>query len=239
MRIPETGVVLWGVICLCVPGCRTRAGGDFIPPDFDVLFRDEFDDETLDAGWTFAGEDPTRQSLTGRSGFMRIYAQELADDPAQTRHSLLLRERNGDFVLLTRMEFDPAADRLLAGLVVQGEDGRMVSLGLLHASRSGGTFRGVLALADPGGGMEVDRVAAASELTDVYLRLERRADDFEVSYSADGVTYTRVGTVTASLSDTVQVGIGVAASENCNSQCDVASPADFGFFEIGAVDNTG
>ena len=218
----------------CVLGCRVQPPA-FVPPDSNVLFRDEFSGATLEAGWTFTGEDPTRESLTERPGFMRITAQ----DAASTKPSLLLRDISGDFVLTARMEFDPAPDRLLAGLVVQGEDGRTVTLGLLHASGTRGTFRGVLALADPGGGAPVDRAAGAYDSTEVYLRLERRGADFDASYSQDGVTYTPVGTVTAGLSDAVQVGIGAAASEHCNSRCDVASPADFDFFEIGAVGNAG
>jgi beta-xylosidase len=234
MKISTAAIVLGGVMVGCPLGCRVQPT-DFKPPDANVLFRDEFSGATLKAGWTFTGEDPTRESLTERPGFMRITAQ----DAASTKPSLLLREISGDFVLTTRMVFDPAPDRLLAGLLVQGEDGRMVSLGLLHASRSGGAFRGVLALADPGGGAPVDHASAAYASTEVYLRLERRTDSFDASYSQDGVTYTPVGTVTTSLSDTVQVGIGVAASENCNSQCDVASPADFDFFEITAVGGAG
>ena len=212
MRITRTLIILGSVIAGCGLGCRVQPT-DFVPPDANVLFHDEFSGATLGAGWTFTGEDPTRQSLTERPGFMRITAQ----DAASTKPSLLLRDISGDFVLTARMEFDPAPDRLLAGLVVQGEDGRLASLGLLHASGSRGTFRGVLALAEPGGGAPVDRASAAYDSTEVYLRLERRADDFDASYSQDGVTYTPVGTVTASLSDAVQVGIGVAASENCNS----------------------
>ncbi|UCC31561.1 MAG: hypothetical protein JSU86_04635 [Phycisphaerales bacterium] len=218
---------LWGV------GCRWHPEGDLlVVPDSETVFHDDFDRLDLDSGWTFEGAATANYSLTERPGFMRIYAQDGQADPVGDSEGLLLRYLDGDFSLVTRMEFETLVDLQLAGLVIGGDDGRTVAFGLLTASGPRGAFRGLLLRGDRGPDMDPGRAAAVYESNDVLLRLERIGDSYTASYSSDGFTYTLVGTVVNDLSDSVRVGIGAAKSELCSSSCDETVPADFDFFEI-------
>ncbi len=217
-----------GVCVVFAGGCPDRT---FVPPDSDVLFSDDFSEATLEAGWELEG-DPSDMSLTARSGFLRM----LVPPGQQTQFSLLLREVTGNFVISARMEFDPAADRHVAGLSIEDADGKRLSFGLLQASGERGTFRGVVPLAEESADLDVDATTLAYEGTSIYLRIERTLDSFALAYSADGETYTLAGTVVTNLSDDVLVGVGAATSENCIAACEDIVPADFDFFEISRVE---
>jgi len=212
-------------------GCPTTP-----PPPQDnsvLVFRDDFDSATLDAGWTFAGPDVLKWSLSERSGYLRIYPEPLADVPDDTQDSLMLRPRSGDFILVTRMNYQTLEERQLSGLVVRGDDGRLVSLGLTTASAALGTFRGVFMVADRGPDVTEGRLNDPFDGDTVYLRLERKGDNYLGSYSTDGVTYTTVGTLANDLSDAVDVGVGTAKGRQCDPNvCNQSVPADFDFFEI-------
>lgn len=226
---------LWGVCWTA--GCRLHPGDLFVAPDSEAVFRDDFDGLDLDSGWTFDGADLANRSLTERPGFMRIYTENGEINPVGDSEGLLLRHLDGDFALVTQVEFETLVDLQLAGLVIRGDDGRTVAFGLLTANGPRGTFRGLLLRADRGSDMDPGRAAAAYESNEVFLRLERTGDSYTALYSSDGLTYTLVGTVMNELSDSVQVGIGAAKSELCSSFCDEAVPADFDFFEITQPDH--
>lgn len=221
------------LVLAAVAGCPS--GRTFVPPEGTVLFSDEFDTGELAEGWVFDGSDPGNMSLDARPGFVRI----LAEPPSQDDEgplSLLLREASGDFVLTARMEFDPTADRHIAGLVVEDEDGQRLSFGLLKASGPRGSFRGIVPVAEDSADLNIDATALSYEGTSVYLRMERVLDSFDLAYSADGETYTNIGTVTSNLSDSVRVGVGSAIRADCNANCESIEPADFDFFEISRVE---
>ncbi len=205
----------------------------FVPDDSELVFRDDFYAATLESGWTFAGPDTLKWSLSQRSGYLRVYPEPLADDPDDTQDSLMLRPMTGDFILVTRMEYQTLEDRQLSGLVVRGDDGRLVSLVLTTLSTPLGTFRGVWMVADRGPDVDEGRVSDSFDGDTVYLRLERAGDSYRGSYSTDGVTFTTVGTLSNDLSDAVDVGLGTAKGRQCpGGDCDQSVPADFDFFEI-------
>ena len=222
---------LWGIGWNV--GCRWYPEGDLlVVPDSEAVFRDDFDRVDLDSEWTFQGAAGANHSIMERPGFMRIYAQDGRADPLGDSEGLLLRCLDGNFSLVTRMEFETLVDLQLAGLVIRGDDDRTVAFGLLTASGARGTFRGLLLRADRGPDMDPGRAAAVYESNEVFLRLERIGTSYTASYSGDGLAYTLLGTVVNDLSDSVRVGIGTAKSELCSSSCDGAVPADFDFFEI-------
>ncbi|MCH7595764.1 MAG: hypothetical protein IID35_04315 [Planctomycetes bacterium] len=202
------------------------------------IFRDDFVGRVLDDGWSFLGSEPVAggdsrtQSLAERPGFLRIYPQALDADAEGGTPSGWLRLARGDFVLTTRMQFVSVADRQLAGLVVEGEDGRAVTLGLISVVFPRETFRGFTLLADRGPDEDPDTEFAVFEGTDVFLRLERAGDTFEGAFSEDGVTFVTVGTVSTDLSNSVRVGLGTILRDNCVQDCDRFVPADFDFFQI-------
>ncbi|MDO8632227.1 MAG: hypothetical protein Q7R41_17220 [Phycisphaerales bacterium] len=221
------------VLAVTVVGCPQPAA---IPPSGgDSLFRDDFDG-TLQAGWSIDASSDADVDLSSRTGFARLLPPESPDPSVQTTRTLLLRDMDGDFVLVTRMEFQTITDLQLSGLVIQGDESRTVVLGLFSATGASGSLRGLFLRADRGAGVDPGRAITPSDLDNVYLRLERSGNSYTGSYSSDGVTFTVVGTVTDDLSDRVGTGIGTAADTRCTANCDQRTPADFDFFEILAPD---
>lgn len=214
-------------------GCGMQPD-ELLPVDADVIFRDDFDESGLKDGWTFISSDASKRTLDERPGFVRIYPGTPAANVKDADPSFLVRELRGDFVLTVRMEFEPRVDLELAGLAVEGEDGRTVALGLISASNTRGTFRGLLMRADRGPNLDPGRAGAMFDSDNVYLRLQRIGDSYIGSYSEDGVTFTRVGALRNDLSNDVRGGIGTATSGLCTQHCGENVPADFDFFEVAA-----
>lgn len=230
MKLTSPIVALLGTIALA--GCPA-IDPDFQPPDGDVLFHDDFNAAELEGDWDIEGDVESNLDLDARSGFLRVgVGVSLAP---RTEYTAILRGVVGDFVLTASLEFDPQADRHIAGLVIQGEDERRLAFGLLSASGPRGSFRGIVPVVDDPKTLDLDQTLLAYEESAVVLRVERNRDVFELAYSRDGTTFTRVGTVTTNLSDAVRVGVGAATSEDCIADCGDIVPADFDFFEIAAV----
>jgi len=215
-------------VCL-ITGCPSAP---VIPGNGEVIFRDDFNSQAQAAGWSFLGTDTTKKSLTANPGSLRLLPQSDGVDCDHTAQSYLLRNATGDFVLQTKMNFNPAVDLALAGIVVQDDQGRAAALGILSAKGTAGSFQGVILRVDQCPNPSPDRVAKSYAFHDVYLRLERSGDTFTGLFSQDGVTYTALGTLTKQMSDTVQVGVGIVGSSECTSNCDAVQPADFDYFEI-------
>lgn len=205
-----------------------------------VEFRDDFSSAELAAGWSFVREDASAHSLTDRPGFLRIDTQRGAGSNGGPIRNLLLRPQSGDFILETRLEFNPERAQQFAGLAVYADDANNVALGLVYAAGDRGIFRGIALLGVTDGQAASTRPGAfydaeSSENPNiVYLRLLRSGDQFVAGYSPDGVTYTDIGSVTNALPDDVQVGLAAANGdfEGCGDDCDVSIPADFDYFQI-------
>jgi len=208
----------------------------FVPDDSELVFRDDFNTATLEAGWSFVGADALKWSLGARSGYLRVYPEPLADNPDDTQDSLMLRPTSGDFILVTRMEFQTLEDRQLSGLVIRGEDGRLVSLSLTATSTAIGVRRGLFMVADRGPGIAAGYLSEPFDGESVYLRLERSGNSYIGSYGTDGRTFQRIGALSNVLSDAVEVGVGTVKGRQCpGGDCNQSVPADFDFFEIRVV----
>lgn len=216
----------------CIVGCESQVVDVLIPDNPLARFRDDFNGQ-LEPGWTIDGEQATQHSLTDRPGFLRIFPQEISIDSTVSEAGLLVRELEGDFVVVTRMQFETVLDLQLAGIVVQGPDlKRLVSFGLIQASGARGTFRGLLLRADRGPDVASGRATAPYDSDEVYLRLERSGNTYTASYSRDGITFETVGSVTNDLPGSVLVGLGAIKGDSCGQDCDRLLPADFDFFEV-------
>ncbi len=209
----------------------------------EVVFRDDFDAGLLEPGWEFIREDASAYSLTANPGFFRILTQRGAVSEGSAIHNLLVRPRSGDFILQTRLEFNPQLAREFAGLLVYVDDENAIALGLAYASGERGVFRGIGMVSLASGSTGAQRPAAFydEDTSDnpnvVFLRLLRSGDQFVAGYSADGITFTDVGSVTNALPDRVLVGIGGTNGdfEECGADCDVSIPADFDYFQISSL----
>lgn len=205
-----------------------------------VEFRDDFSSDELEAGWSFVREDASAHSLTDRPGYFRIDTERGAVSEGLPVNNLLLRPFLGDLILETRVEFNPERAQEFAGLVVFQDDANAVALGLVYAQGDRGVFRGVALLGVSGGVGSSQRPGAFYDAEStanpnvVYLRLLRSGDQFVAGYSADGVTYADIGSLSNPMADDVRVGLATANGDfpECGDDCDVSIPADFDFFQI-------
>jgi len=233
IRYLFTSRVALAIGVLCAPGAWGA----------EVSFRDDFETPTLAEGWTFVREDAATHSLTARPGFFRIHTQR--GDLAEKGNvkNLLLRGVSGDFLLQTRLEFNPRAAQQSAGLLVYRDDGNGVALGLTFVGGERGTFRGVALVSvvdnvgDPSRPAAFYDEATAVNPNVVHLRLLRSGNQFVAGYSPDGRTFTDLGTLTSDLPDAIRVGLaaGNGDYEECGSDCDIAIPADFDSFQISTL----
>lgn len=216
----------------CLVGCESQVVDVLIPDHPLARFRDDFNGQ-LEPGWTFDVGQAIQHSLTDRPGFLRIFPQEITIDSTVSEAGLLVRELEGDFVVVTRMQFETLLDLQLAGIVVQGPDQkRLVTFGLIQASGPRGTFRGLLLRADRGPEVASGRAIVPYDSNEVYLRLERSGNTYTASYSRDGINFEAVGSVTNDLPGNVLVGLGAIKGDSCSQDCDRLLPADFDFFEV-------
>ena len=212
----------------------------------EVAFRDDFESPDLSAGWTIVRENPERYSLTDRPGFFGIQTERgaLGGEPGVS--NLLLRDLEGDFILETRLVFDPSAAQHFAGLLVYEDDQNLVTFGFAYAAGERGVFRGLVLLGVDGGVEGTEREGAryddsnAANPNEVYLRLLRAGDQYVAGYSEDGESFTDVGSITVDLTHQVLVGVGATNgdSEGCGIDCDASIPADFDFFQVSTLDGS-
>lgn len=206
----------------------------------DVQFRDDFSATALQAGWSFVREDAAAFSLTDRPGFIRIETQRGAVSDGVPVNNLLLRPASGDFILETKLEFDPRRAQQFAGLLVYEDDANALAFGLVYVSGARGEFRGVAMLGVTDGVASASRPTAfydedsAENPNVVYLRLLRSGDQFVAGYSEDGLSYTDIGTLTTVLSRDVNVGFAAANGDftDCGTDCDVSIPAEFDYYQL-------
>ncbi|MFQ5491949.1 MAG: hypothetical protein ACE5GE_14625 [Phycisphaerae bacterium] len=226
-RALRTALICIGVMLV---GACTGGSGSFAVPNGRILFEDDFEGEALDSSWAFTGADEGLFSLTDQPGFLRLSAKELTG--GSSAPSQVLREVSGDFLVQTKLEFDPGADRQLAGLVIEGRDGRTVTFGIISARFPRDTFRGLSGVAEQAGGADPETGFEAFKPDEVYLLIQRKGDVFSLAYSTDGREFTPLADLNADLSEDVQVGLGNAVRENCETRCNDPSPAFFDFVEI-------
>lgn len=218
---------LVGAVLMILVSCQSQS---FTPVSGATIFRDDFDSATLTPGWIVEDEDENGYSLTTRAGFLRIETSEGSLAEGGTVTNLFLREVSGDFVLLTRLEFDPTGTRQLAGLVVRDGSGAGAALTLSLLRGELGVLRSVLFVANSQGAQQQD--FDATNATALTLRLKRSGESLYASFSLNGDTFTALDAFNIGLADTVQVGIGAINSEGCGDTCNLVTPADFDFFEI-------
>lgn len=198
------------------------------PNDGAVVFRDDFSG-ILSEGWVLDGTN-VDVSVSERDGFLTLYPPASIPQGEQAAATVLLRPLSGDFVIITKLDFQTLTDLQSSGFVVRGTDGRTVLLGLTEIGQVG--FRGVLMVTDRGPGTQRGRALVRTNLESIYLRLARTGDSFSGSFSTDGVTFTAVGTLANDLSNDVNVGVGTLIALACSSNCDAHVPAEFDFFEV-------
>src|SRR6188474_3317700 len=73
----------------------------------EIIFRDDFGNSALQAGWTIVRPDPATYSLTATPGYYRVLTTRGLLGEEGSAKNLLVRPASGNFILDTRLEFDP------------------------------------------------------------------------------------------------------------------------------------
>jgi regulation of enolase protein 1 (concanavalin A-like superfamily) len=242
----RSGRVLCRSLRLFLAIVLAMSAGAGISPAAEVVFRDDFSGELAD-GWAVVRENPAKVSLESRPGYLRILTERGTIGEDSNVKNLYLRGISGDFILDTRIEFDPEAAQQYAGIIVYADDQNAVSIGLAYAAGPLGVFRGVVMLTVSDGEVPSGTPPVAfysdsnvSNPNTVYLRLLRRGDRFVGGFSENGVLYNDIGTITNDLPAAVSVGLGAANGDSANcAECDISIPADFDYFQASVLDGTG
>ena len=227
--------VLAGLIVALIPWVAGCPGGDvFVPPDGNVVLRDDFGGGNLEGDWEFLGAEESKLSVTEREGFLRVSPQDTGASCDEPEQSYLVLERTGDFIVETKMNYEAEVDLTLAGIAVEDDEGKTAALGmLLVAARGAGpSFEGILLRVDQCPDSNPRRTSDPFAFDEVYLRLERTGDVFAGSYSRDGTSFTQLGALTQDMADTVRVGVGIISSDFCTSNCAANVFVDFDYFEV-------
>lgn len=191
------------------------------------IWRDEFN-ALPGAPWFWMNENPEKRSI--RDGFLNIYAS-----PAGTgSENLLLKPvAPGDFMIKTRVFFEPDTNFQFAGLVIWQDEGNFLQFGRAFCDVEGACVgNGIYFDKILGGGFSDGNFATQFDNpfnpAESYLRLERRGDMVRAFYSHEGITWTEIGTHW--IPEDFQVNaVGLTASQD-NSGLNI--PADFDFFEL-------
>ncbi len=202
------------------------------------IFRDDFNG-SLQSGWQIVREESSFYSLSARNGFLRILTQRGGLGQNSNAKNIFLREITGDFIIESKLEFNPNDAKHTAGIIAYVDDFNAVVLGLSYAEGERGTFRGVASISaiqdqegQRAGAFYDESITTNPNL--VYLRMLRSGDQFVVAFSDNGTDYTELATFTNPLPSALRVGVlaGNGDAEGCGEACDIPIPGDFDYFVI-------
>lgn len=168
-----------------------------------VTGNDEFNSATLNSQWSWVREDNTHWSLTAVSGFMRITTQygDIYTTYADAKN-ILLQNATGDWTITSKLTFKPSQNYQQAGLIVYQDDNNYVKI--VRSYSTGNKFQ----FAKEVGGTFSDTKATDGITGNIsYLKLVKSGNNYSGYYSADGTTYTQVGTTQTVGLSTTRIGL--------------------------------
>lgn len=216
--------------CPNVPNDQSDLDGDGRGDACDPAstWGDGFDEPALNPAWWWVREDDTHWSLTARPGWLRITTQPGGlFEQANDLHNILLRSVPvGDWDLRVLSAFTPTENFQSAGLILYGDDDNYLRFGrgFCDLGPPGCPGDGLyFDLEEDGQTVGTNRALALTEAGPLWLRLTRRGQVYSASHSADGITWSSVGTHTTS--GWLPVGLGLYSGGNVGQTGD--APADF------------
>jgi serine/threonine protein kinase/ABC-type branched-subunit amino acid transport system substrate-binding protein len=203
--------------------------GGNIPSPVSAMMTDDFEGE-LDSGWSWFEEDPAFWSLSDALGALRIVTQGESLYGAGIPRNLLLRDApEGDFEVITRVEFEPQQNFQQAAIVAYQDEDNFVLLNRGFCDLDACVGSGLHLDAEINGEVIPDTPKTPAVLSSTFLRLRREGTTYTGYYSANGETWIGLGQLTNPLQP-VQVGL---MATNSNTDPAVPQiPADFDFFEV-------
>jgi len=193
----------------------------------DVAISDEFGGTVLNPAWIWL--DPLRDcnyNLTANPGHLRIFVPGDGHDlypGANYNAPRVIQLASGDFVIETRVLFDPQHDAQGAGILIWKDSDNYLRLDRLF--HIGGQ---VVDLSGKKAGTWFPNAQTPYLLTETYLRLERTADTFTAKYSEDGIDWITLGNISFPFVDPVCIGLFVIDQWQNNPIY-----ADFDYFRVG------
>ena len=221
------------VLALALPGAvwlalLALAG---MAPTYGAVWEDSFNG-TMQDGWQWVREDKAKHSLTARDGYLRIttqrgdiWARRQRYPASNNLKNLLLRTAPaGDFTISTKVDFSPKYFHHTAMLLVYQDDDNYVSIAREYLSK----LWQLQMVKEIGGTPETIRKSFS--LTTTYLKLEKSCDAYTGYYSADGTTWTKMGSFTAKLSNP-RIGLSAQSGIYEAGGSFGQIPADFDWFK--------
>ncbi len=207
-----------------VPGTAVITLNDFITVDkkeFSVNFgiksiSDEFNSNTLGNQWSWIRENKNDWNLSNTPGSISIKGQK-GDllGATNTAENILLQSANTDWTILTKVTFSrkPSGFNQQGGLIAWQDDDNFIKLVYKSSPRPGRTGSGGvmdMIVEKNGNYFSMASFRSADVITDnnisLILKLERKGETITGSYSRDGKTFTKTGSVDLILKD-ARVGL--------------------------------
>lgn len=180
-------------------------------------YDDEFNVSTLDPKWSWVRPDAANWSLTAAPGFMRITCQtgEINGTNTTAKNILLETAPTGDWTVITKVTGKPNANWAQAGILIYQDDNNWVKVDRLYDT--GNQFQFAKEIA---GTYTYQNTPDGIASTTSYLKIVKTGTNYSGYYSADGVTYTQVGTTqTVSLSS-IKLGLMCYGGTGMNGDFD-------------------
>lgn len=190
------------------------------------VYNDEFNSTYLDPTWYWQNENPLNWSLSESPGKLQIISTEGCIPDAE---NVLLRQTDlQDYIVTTKVEFNPTNNFQQAGLIFYGDKYNRIKLSVVYNDEqfSGQIVEFVLVV----DGVRTHRYQVAADLTQaVYLKIEKQGNNYTGHYSFDNLNFTAFPTANASQSSLSEIGL--YANNSCYFNLpDI--PAKFDFFRL-------
>lgn len=206
----------------------TPQSGNFV---VSSIYDDEFNGPNINPSWYWYNENPLNWSLSKSPGNLQITSTEGdwvdACEP-DVENLLLLQPNLPDYVLTTKLDFNPTANFQQAGLIAFEDNYTRVKLSAAYNNEqfSGQIIEFVMVL----DGVRTNRYHVAADLTQpIYLKLEKSGNIYTGYYSYDNNTFSAFPQVTAP--EFSEYNVGVYANNSCYYNVpDI--PANFDYIHV-------
>ena len=179
---------------------------------------EEFNGSNLGKQWSWVRENPADWSLSKKKGTLTITAKEGDLQAAYNdAENILLQSANTDWVIESKLIFSrkPSGFSQNGGLIAYQDDDNYIKLVYGAAGfgfgRRGGNSSGAVQLVAEDNGytkniVSLNMTDITSDNTTIYLKLEKKSDQYIASCSTDGKKFQTVGNAKIILKD-IKAGV--------------------------------
>ncbi len=183
---------------------------------------DEFNETSLDRKrWTIFSEEPKRWSLKNGMLTINTFDGDVFEDRSDLENLFLEYAPFGDFTVTTKVAVKPQKDFEQAFLNIWQDHNNFAKIDVVHS------HGGVKLEIDTEIQQKNDSDLHDAPVADAYwLRIEKKADNYDFLYSLDGNKWTKLGSRNLNLID-LRIGFGACSPDSIRS-----IPAAFDFVRI-------